>query len=122
MQIRRLHPSRIAVGLMNLIVDFLAMNGDVARRLNPQAHFISADVDHGDVDVISDDDRFVSLTGQNQHAVTFLARAAAKLLPWTPPIIAPVGGNYAGGRPFASKTARGHFSWVGATLGMRMMT
>src|SRR5687767_4539856 len=49
------------------VVDLLAVDADLLRGVDPQTHLVAADVDHGDLDVVADHDRLVSLTGQHQH-------------------------------------------------------
>src|SRR5687768_17191189 len=49
------------------VVDFLAMDADLLGGVDPQTHLVTADVYHGDLDVVADHDRLVALTGQHQH-------------------------------------------------------
>ena len=42
------------------------------RGVDPQTHLVAADVHHGDLDVVPDHDRLIPLTGQHQHAGSFL--------------------------------------------------
>src|SRR5580658_9547642 len=51
----------------NRVVDFLAVDADLLWSVDPQANFVSADVHYGHLDVVTDHDRFVALTGQHQH-------------------------------------------------------
>ena len=60
------------VSLLNLfplngVVDFLAVDGNLFRRLDAQTHLVTADFDHHDGDVITDDDLFVLLAAEYQH-------------------------------------------------------
>src|SRR5438552_12385443 len=52
---------------MERVVDLLAMHRHIARRHDAQAHLVVADVDHGDRDVVVDDDGFVLLARHDQH-------------------------------------------------------
>src|SRR5580700_4630462 len=56
------------------VVNFLAMDGDLFRRLDAQTHLVTADFDHHDGDVITDDDLFVLLAAQYQHCFSLQRR------------------------------------------------
>src|SRR5688572_32291571 len=58
---------RFAVFPANGVVNFLAMDADLFGGIDPQAHLVAADVNHGNFDVVADHDRLVALTGQHQH-------------------------------------------------------
>jgi hypothetical protein len=47
---------------LDRIVNFLAMHGDVIRRIDAEANLVAADVHDRDLDVVTDHDRFVSLS------------------------------------------------------------
>jgi len=59
-----IHGSRL---ILNRLVDLSAMNSNILRRLDTEADFVPTDLDHGDRDVIVDDDALVFLAGENQH-------------------------------------------------------
>src|SRR3954466_3708087 len=58
---------RLAVFPANGVVDLFAMDADLFGGIDPQTHLVAADIHHGDLDVVSDHDRLVALTGQHQH-------------------------------------------------------
>src|SRR4051794_39777337 len=60
--ILRLHLRRRAILAADGIVDFFAMDADLAWGIDPQTHLVAADIHHGDFDVVADHDRLVALT------------------------------------------------------------
>src|SRR5438552_1699329 len=69
---------RLAVFPANGVVNFFAMDADLFGGIDPQTHLVAADIHHGDLDVVSDHDRLVALTGQHQHTGSFLGKGAWK--------------------------------------------
>jgi hypothetical protein len=67
MGIFRFQPSRAQVLALDGIVDFLAVDRDFRGGINAKAHFIAADIDNGDNNVVANDDAFVALSRQNKH-------------------------------------------------------
>src|SRR5258708_40254245 len=63
------------------IVHFFAMNADRLGGVDPQTHLVAADIHHGDLDVVSDHDRLVALTGQHQHTGSFLGKGPGSEIP-----------------------------------------
>jgi hypothetical protein len=57
-------------------VHFTAMNGDLFRGFDAQAHLITADFHNRDHNVLIDDDAFIFLARQNQHS-TQLSKGVA---------------------------------------------
>ena len=55
------------VGLLDLEVDFLAVDGHFLGCGNADLDLITFDLQNGDLDIVVDDDCFVLLTGQCQH-------------------------------------------------------
>src|SRR6202044_831032 len=49
------------------VVDFLAVDGNLFRRFDAQTHLVTADLDHHNGDVVTDDDLFVLLAAEYQH-------------------------------------------------------
>src|SRR5258708_6901209 len=60
---------------LDRLVHFLAVYGNLGRRLDAQPHLVTADVHHGDHDVVTDDDAFVALPRQNKHLAHSLHHA-----------------------------------------------
>ena len=46
---------------LNGLVNFLPVYGDRVRSVDPQAHFVSANIDHGDHNIVADNNAFVAL-------------------------------------------------------------
>src|SRR2546422_10949853 len=61
---------RLAVFPANGVVDLSAMDADLFGGADPQTHLVAADIDHGDLDVVSDRDRLAALTGLHHHTVS----------------------------------------------------
>jgi len=57
----------LPVFALNGLVHFLAVHGDFDRGRDPQPNLIAPDIHHGDNNVITNDDAFVAVSGQNQH-------------------------------------------------------
>src|SRR4051812_3061739 len=72
---------RFAVFTANGIINFLAMDADLFGGIDPQTHLVAADINHGDLDVVSDHDRLVALTGQHQHTGSFLGKGPGSEIP-----------------------------------------
>jgi hypothetical protein len=47
------------------LVDFLAMNGDIFGSGDTESHFVTADIHHGDLDIVTDLDDLIALSGQH---------------------------------------------------------
>jgi DNA-binding transcriptional LysR family regulator len=62
--------------LLDLQIDLLAKDRDVARCLDPDSHLLAHDRQYGDLDVVADHDALVGLAGQNQHDHAFPPRRA----------------------------------------------
>src|SRR5438093_11495180 len=63
----RLELRSLAVFPLDRLINCLAMHGDVARGVDAQPHFVAADIDNRDDNVVADNDAFVTVSGQNQH-------------------------------------------------------
>src|SRR5258706_7469391 len=72
---------RLAVFPANGVVDLFAMDADLFGGVDPQTHLVAADIHHGDLDVVSDHDRLVALTGQHQHTGSFLGKGPGSEIP-----------------------------------------
>jgi hypothetical protein len=48
---------------LNGFVDFLAVDGNLTRRLNAKADFVTTNIDNRNDDVVGNNNRLVSLTG-----------------------------------------------------------
>jgi hypothetical protein len=59
----------VALGLLFLepVKDFFAVDGDFGGAGESQPHAIAADVDHGQNDVVADDDPFTLVSTEHQH-------------------------------------------------------
>src|SRR5206468_1737285 len=74
-QIFRLHLCGRSVLPADRVVHLFAMNADLLRSIDPEANFVATDINDGDLNVVTDHDRFIALTGQHQHVGSFLGRA-----------------------------------------------
>src|SRR5262245_41162937 len=61
--------------ILDGLVNLAPMDRDILGGFNPEAHLITADLDHGNRDVVVDDDALVFLPGENQHRRSSLSRA-----------------------------------------------
>src|SRR5690606_14111088 len=66
-RVDRAHVGRGAVLLPDLHVDLFAVHRDVARRADADAHLVTADVEHRDDDVVTDDDGLVRPAAEDQQ-------------------------------------------------------
>jgi hypothetical protein len=55
---------------LNRVVDFLSMNGDFNRRVDPKSHLVSANFHDRDGDVVANDDFLVTLSRKDKHPVS----------------------------------------------------
>ena len=62
--------------ILNGLVDFTTMNGDVLGRLDTETDLVSTDLDHGHRDVVIDNDALVLFAGENQHNISSLVLIA----------------------------------------------
>ena len=51
------------VVLLDILVDFLSVDGDFPRSLDSQFNLLALNFDYGDLNVIADGDRFALLSG-----------------------------------------------------------
>ena len=58
------------------LVNFTTMDGDMLGRLDPEANLVAANLDHGHRDVVVNDDALVFLAGENQHNFSSLVLIA----------------------------------------------
>lgn len=65
-QFRRRHRSDVA----DLLVDLGAVDGDVVRRGDAEAHLVALAAEDRDGDVVADMQGFAGAAGQDQHGVT----------------------------------------------------
>lgn len=65
-QLRRRHRSDVA----DLLVDLGAVNGDVVRGGDAEAHLVALAAEDRDGDVVADMQGFAGAAGQDQHGVT----------------------------------------------------
>ncbi|KEA13306.1 hypothetical protein Y905_28245 [Pseudomonas aeruginosa C2159M] len=65
-QLRRRHRSDVA----DLLVDLGAVDGDVVRRGDAEAHLVALAAEDRDGDVVADMQGFAGAAGQDQHGVT----------------------------------------------------
>jgi hypothetical protein len=49
--------------LLDLQVNFLAVDGDIARGGDTEAHLVAPDFNHGNFDIVADFDALIQLTG-----------------------------------------------------------
>jgi hypothetical protein len=62
-QLVRFELRRFPILPLDRVIHFLAMDGYVAGGIDPQADFVTADVDHRDLDVVPDHDGLIALSG-----------------------------------------------------------
>src|SRR6185437_10847059 len=72
------HLRRRAVLAADGVIYFFAVDADLFRGIDPQTNLVAADVYHGDLDIVSDHDRLVPLSGQHQHAGSFLGNPTTR--------------------------------------------
>src|SRR3954462_13992221 len=58
---------RLTILALNGLVHLLAVHGDLDGGRDPQSNLVAPDIHHGDDDVVTDDDAFVAVSGQDQH-------------------------------------------------------
>ena len=58
---------RLPVLALNGLVHLLAVHGDFDGGRDPLSDLIAPDIHHGDDDVVTNDDAFVAVSGQDQH-------------------------------------------------------
>jgi hypothetical protein len=80
--VRRLQQRRFFVFAFNGLIHLLPVYGDVRWRLNPQPHFVAADIHDRDYHVVANDDAFVTMSRQHQHR--WLLMFLLKLCPCLP--------------------------------------
>ena len=61
-----------AILALNGFVNLAAMNRHFARRLNPESHLIATHVDDGYDDIVTDNDTFVALPGEDEHSTSMI--------------------------------------------------
>ena len=52
---------------LDRLIDLSAMDGDFLGGFDPQSHLVTPYLDHGDDDVVTDDNAFVLLSRQDEH-------------------------------------------------------
>ena len=62
--------------ILDGLVDFTTMDGDVLGRLDTETDLVSTDLDHGHRDIVIDDDALVLFAGENQHNISSLVLIA----------------------------------------------
>ena len=62
--------------ILDGLVDFTTMDGDMLGRLDTETNLVSANLDHGHRDVVVDDDALVLFAGENQHKISSLVLIA----------------------------------------------
>src|ERR1700728_2315299 len=55
--------------ILNGLVDFTTMDGDMLGRLDTETDLVSTDLDHSHRDVVIDNDALVLFAGENQHNI-----------------------------------------------------
>lgn len=75
---RRDGASRFGVGLrstavfpLNRFVNFLSVNGNRLRCVDPESHFVASNIHNRDDNVVADHDAFVSMSRKDQHGALF---------------------------------------------------
>ena len=56
-----------ALGRLDLLIHFTAMDRHFFRSINPQSHFVAPYLDYGNHDIVPDHDALVLLPGQHEH-------------------------------------------------------
>ena len=62
--------------ILNGLVDFTTMDGDMLGRFDSEANLVSTNLDHGHRDIVVDDDALVLFAGENQHNISSLVLIA----------------------------------------------
>ena len=62
--------------ILDGLVNFTTMDGDMLGRLDPETNLVSANLDHGHRDIVVNDDALVLLAGENQHNFSSLVLIA----------------------------------------------
>jgi len=57
----------LAVALLDFVVDFLAMDGDVGRRFDADFYNVAVATNDFDFDASIDDDAFTNFSGEYEH-------------------------------------------------------
>lgn len=55
------------IAVLDALPDFLTVNADAFRRLDPDLVLVTADTEQGDDDVIADTDLFTNAARENKH-------------------------------------------------------
>lgn len=55
---------------LNRVVHLAAMHRHVARSFNAESHFVAANLNNSDDNVVADDDSFILAAGKHKHGVT----------------------------------------------------
>ena len=67
------------------LVNFTTMDGDMLGRLDTETDLVSTDLDHGHRDVVIDNDALVLFAGENQHnysSLVLIAFGADRFVLW----------------------------------------
>src|SRR6185437_2757227 len=67
MRILGIQPRAAQVFALDGFVHLLTVHGYFRGRVNAQSHFIAADIDNRDNNVVADNDAFVALSRQDEH-------------------------------------------------------
>jgi hypothetical protein len=67
MRILGFQPRAAQILALNGLVHLLSVHGYFRGRVNAQSHFIAADIDNRDNNVVADNDAFVALSRQDEH-------------------------------------------------------
>src|SRR6185437_12379577 len=65
----RLGFGRVLIFLTDQVVDFFAMDANFTGGVNAQAHFVAANIDDRNDDVVADDDGLIFLPREYEHNV-----------------------------------------------------
>jgi hypothetical protein len=60
-------PALMILFALDALIDFFAMDGDVLRRVDPDAHLIALHAKNGNRHVVPDHYRLANASGQYQH-------------------------------------------------------
>jgi len=61
----------LLLSLLDLVINLTAVDRHVLGGIDPKPHLVTPYFNHGDDDIITDDNGFVRFAGQDEHGSTF---------------------------------------------------
>jgi len=62
--------------VLDRLVDFMSVNGDVGRRFYANSNIVAADPQNLNLDLVPDDQTFISLSRNDEHPCSIIACAS----------------------------------------------